>query len=247
MFSVTYRPKNDRDHSRTELFSDIKDLGKLILNVTDNENEANSAMKWCNEASFGSKIIRQSNYKIECFNETQLQKDGEKVVKEICSKLRIGYAFVGFDNDALTWDIDIDLSWIKFHPNYGYYCVINESLSDGTCKELFSTKNKSSQQFITDVVAGAKRIVGKQLKSVKNSKASDNDWHRHYASGGNKKSGPNDYIDFYYKNNGVKISVQYLDWRHNKTVTYAAYDASGKSLGCYSRLYEAQRVIDLGK
>ena len=232
MFSVTYRPKNDRDHSRTELFSDIKDLGKLILNVTDNENEANSAMKWCNEASFGSKIIRQPNYKIECFSETQLQKDGEKVVKEICSKLGINYAFVGFDNDALTWDIDLDLSWIKLHPNYGYYCVINESLPDGTCKELFSTTNKNSQQFIKDVVAGVKRIV----KAAKNTKASDNDWHRHYASGGNKKSGPNDYIDFYYKNNGPKIIVQYSDNRHNKKVAYIAYDASGQLLGTYPRI-----------
>lgn len=233
MFSVTYRPKNDRDHSRTELFGNIKELGKLILNVTDNENEANSAMKWCNEASFGSKIIRQPNYKIECFNEEQLQKDGEKVVKEICSKLGIRYAFVGFDNDALTWDIDIDLSWIKLHPNYGYYCVINESLPDGTCKELFSTTNKSSQQFITDVVAGVEKVT---RKKTKNAKTFDSNWHRHYASGGNKKSGPNDYIDFYYNDTGAKIIVQYSDYRHDKKAAYMAYDASGQLLGTYPKI-----------
>ncbi len=248
MFRVTYRPKNDRDHSRTELFNDTKDLGQFILNLTDNEKEANSAMKWCSEASFGSKITRQPNYKIECFNEDALAKDIEnKVVRKICDYLGIGYNFIGYDNDALTWDIGAGTSWIKYHEDYGYYIVINRVESDGTCNELFSTTNKSSQQFITDAVVGTEKAMKKQLKETKNVQTADNNWHKHYVSGGNKKIGPNDHIDYYYKNNGAKISVQYLDWRHNKAVAYAAYDASGKSLGCYSRLYEAQRVIDLGK
>ena len=85
------------------------------------------------------------------------------------------------------------------------------------------------------------------FKAAKNTKTYDTGWHKHYFSGGSKKDGSTDFIKYYYKDNGAKISVQYIDWRHNRAVGYVAYDVSGKSLGCYSRLYEAQKVIDLGK
>ena len=248
MFRFTYRPKEDRDHSRTEYFNDTKDLSQAILNLTDSDKEADLAYKWLERAGFKDKVIRQKfNYKIECFNEDELKSKVENVVKEVCNKIGIGYTFAGWDNDELTWDIDAGLSWIKFHDNYGYYIVVNKQNPDGGVTEMFSLKTKDKNKFIVDSVVGVEKAISKQLKLTKNLKPVDNYWHKHYVSGANHKVGPNDHIDYYYKSNGAKISVQYVDWRHNRACAYAAYDASGKSLGCYSKLYEAQRVIDLGK
>ena len=85
------------------------------------------------------------------------------------------------------------------------------------------------------------------VKAAKNTKTYDTGWHKHYAFGGGKKAVSNDFIKYYYKNNGAKINVEYTDFRHNKACAYVAYDESGKSLGIYLRLYEAQKAIDLGK
>ena len=170
MFKLTYRIDGDKNTSLVEYFDDIKSLGQALIHLVNNEKEEQSAMNWCGRAHWGDKVVRyQFGYKIECFNETELKNSVEAVVKEICSRLGITYNFVGWDNDALTWDIGVGTSWIKFNDNYGYYIVINKEAHDThELTEMFSTTNKDKKKFIADSVAGIEKAFKSQLKQTAN-------------------------------------------------------------------------------
>lgn len=242
MFKLTYRPKHDRDHAVTEYFDDIKSLGQALINIVNNEKEENSAMDWCERANWGDKVVRQQfGYKIECFNEEELKNNIEEtVVKPICKHFNIGYSFTGWDNDAMTWDLDADLSWIKFHDNYGYYFVMNKDNYPNGNTEIFSTTNKDKNKFISDVIVGLEKVIRNQMKKTSKTETA---WHKMYSNGTNKKIEPNDFIKYYYRNDKCRINVTYTDWRHNKVCGYTAYDMFGNCIGIFPKLFEAQSSI----
>jgi hypothetical protein len=148
MFRLTYRDPHDRDHSKVEYFDDIKNLGQALINIVDNEKEENSAMEWCGRAHWGDKVVRQQfGYKIECFNEEKLKTDIQAVANEISKHCGVANSFVGWDNDSLTWDFNVDLTYMKFHDNYGYHMTINIYDINGTPKnvwELHQSKRSNS-------------------------------------------------------------------------------------------------------
>lgn len=166
MFRLTYRDKYDKDHSRTEYFDDIKDIGQALINLVDNEKEEQYAMEWCGRANFGDKVVRQQfGYKLECFSETELKNKVEQVINELCNKIntkynaKVAYSFVGWDNDALTWDLNIFTSWIKYRDDYGYYIVINDDNYPNGLTELFSCTDKNANRFLDRAQKGIEEVL----------------------------------------------------------------------------------------
>lgn len=241
MFKLTYRPTYNRDNSRTDYFNDTKDLANFILSLTNNKAEADNAYKWCNNASFGSHVTRQPNYKIECFNEDEFIKETEKkVVSKITKALGLDCRSLGLRNEQFTWDIGDRENFITYNPNDGYGILIQKRTLYGL-EEVWSTTNKDANKFITDAVIGVEKVMSKQLKATSNNST----WHKHYFSGNSTKQHANDAIEFYYKDNGDKIIVSYTDFRHNKVACYAPIDRNGNRLGSFSKLYEAQKVFGI--
>ena len=152
MFKLTYKQYGTQ---LVSYFDDIKDIGQALINIVNDKKEENAAMKWCGNAKFGDSIVRQKyKYKIECFNEEVLRKYIEKsVLKPIKDRVYdMDFEFQGWDNDSLTWDIDLksnvkDISFIKFHDNYGYNLCINVDKGDGY-EELASVTDKNKDKFI---------------------------------------------------------------------------------------------------
>ena len=153
MFKLTYKQHGTQLES---YFDDIKDIGQALINIVNDEKEENAAMKWCGNAKFGDSIVRQKyKYKIECFSEEVLRKYIEKsVLKPIQDRVcGMSFEFQGWDNDSLTWDIDLkanikDISFLKFHDNYGYNLCINVDKGDGGYEELASVTDKNKARFI---------------------------------------------------------------------------------------------------
>lgn len=177
MFKLTYRDPHDRDHSKVEYFDDIKSLGQALINIVDNEKEEQSAMEWCGRAHWGDKVVRQQfGYKIECFSEEKLKNKVEQVVKELCDNInkaynaKVGYSYVGWDNDALTWDLNLFTSWVKYRDDYGYYIVINDDNYPNGMTELFSCTDKNVNNFLTKTQKGIEDILINRglVKSRKN-------------------------------------------------------------------------------
>lgn len=242
MFKITYRPKNDRDHSQVKCYNDIRDIRDFILAVTDNESEAQNAYKWCGSAIFGSKIVRQPLYKIECINEVSEQRHIKSIVEYICHKVgltfKLGYTLFHYT----LYKDGKSIGEIIYDYNFGYYINVDFTglvISDIT--SVFSITLKDKNEFIEKSVAGINKI----LKYYKTKKAESSVWHKRYISGKNKKTGANDHIVCYYKDNGAEIHVNYLDWRHSKPVAYTCWDASGVLLGTRTKLSEAQYLVDV--
>lgn len=167
MFKLTYKQYGTQ---LVSYFDDIKSIGQALINIVNDEKEENAAMKWCGNAHIGDSIVRQKyKYKIECFSEEALKKYIEdSVLKPIKDRIYdIGFEFIGWDNDALTWDIDLkadikDISFFKFHDNYGYYLCINEDKGSEGCEELASVSDKNKEKFIkraTDTILQAKSLM----------------------------------------------------------------------------------------
>lgn len=167
MFKLTYKQYGTQ---LVSYFNDIKDIGQALINIVNDEKEENAAMKWCGNAHIGDSIVRQKyKYKIECFSEEALRKYIENsVLKPIKDRIYdISFEFIGWDNDAMTWDIDLktnikDVSYIKFHDNYGYYLCINVDEDGEGYKELASVTDKNKAKFIeraTNVIVKAKSII----------------------------------------------------------------------------------------
>ena len=168
MFKLTYKQYG------TQLviyFDDIKSIGQALINIVNDEKEENAAMKWCGNAHIGDSIVRQKyKYKIECFSKEALKKYIENsVLKPIKDRIYdIGFEFIGWDNDALIWDIDLkantkNISFIKFHDNYGYNLCINEDKDgEGGYEEIASVTDKDKAKFIrraTDTILQAKSLM----------------------------------------------------------------------------------------
>lgn len=152
MFKLTYRPKYDKNHATTEYFDDIKSIGQALINIVNNEKEENSAMDWCERAKFGDKVVRQQfGYKIECFSEEALKKEVQTIADEISKQCSVDNSFVGWDNDALTWDFDLGVTYMKYHDNYGYYMVINQ-YEGSIAKEVWSFTSKDKKKFIEECI-----------------------------------------------------------------------------------------------
>ena len=83
------------------------------------------------------------------------------------------------------------------------------------------------------------------IEGASNSKADvvDNNWHKMYSNGTGSKKEPNDYIQYYYKKSGIKITVSYTDWRHNKACGYNVMTQDGKSVYSTTKLYDAQHFV----
>lgn len=182
MFKLTYKQYGTQ---LVSYFDDIKDIGQALINIVNDEKEENNAMKWCGNAKFGDSIVRQKyKYKIECFSEETLRKYIEKsVLKPIKDRIYdIGFEYIGWDNDAMTWDIDLktnvkDVSYIKFHDNYGYYLCINADENGEGYKELASVTDKNKTKFIkraTDTIMKAKNLMGYTKNTNSNKKVETN-------------------------------------------------------------------------
>lgn len=89
------------------------------------------------------------------------------VIKPICTALGIEHDFVGVDNDALTWDIAYETSWIKYHPSYGYYLCVNHIEDDGTCTELVSHVLKEKHDFIAQTCCEIERRLTAEMTIAK--------------------------------------------------------------------------------
>lgn len=166
MFRLTYRDPHDRDHSRIEYFDDIKSLGQALINIVDNEKEENSAMDWCSRAHWGDKVVRQQfGYKIECFNEEKLKADIQAVADEISKHCGVANSFVGWDNDALTWDFNLGTTYMKFHDQYGYHMSIEDYNKDGSNKHIGEFTSKDKQQFIDSCVKLLTEYDAEQTKT----------------------------------------------------------------------------------
>lgn len=167
LFRLTYRDRYSNENSKSEFFNDIKDLGQALISIVNNEKEENSAMEWCGRAAWGDKVVRNKfGYKIECFNETELKNNVENVVKEICNKLHCNYTYIGWDNDALTFDLDTAISWIKFNANCEYYFVLNEDNYPNGIKELISVVDKDKDKFIKQVLESYDRVTRQMLSDI---------------------------------------------------------------------------------
>lgn len=75
--------------------------------------------------------------------------------------------------------------------------------------------------------------------------ANDNTWHKMYNNGTGSKKEPNDYIQYYYKKSGIKITVIYTDWRHNKACGYNVISQDGKQVYCSTKLSDAQHFVTI--
>lgn len=171
MFRLTYRDPHDRDHSKVEYFDDIKDLGQALINIVDNEREEQSAMDWCGRAHWGDKVVRQQfGYKIECFNEEKLKADIQAVANEISKRCGVANSFVGWDNDSLTWDFNVDLTYMKFHDNYGYYMTINLYDINGTPKNVWEFTSKQKEQFIKECIKALTKYGNNNAKNISTNK-----------------------------------------------------------------------------
>ena len=173
MFRLTYRDPHNRDNSRVEYFDDIKSLGQALLNIVDNEKEGQSAMNWCGRAHWGDKVVRQQfGYKIECFNEEALKADIQAVADEISKRCGIDNSFVGWDNDSLTWDFNVGVTYMKFHDNYGYYMTINPYDVNGSPKNVWEFTSKKKEQFIKECIKVLTKYGNNNVKSVSTNKRS---------------------------------------------------------------------------
>lgn len=165
MFQLTYRPKYDRDSTIVEYYNDINDIHQALINLVNDEKEERQALAWLNRAHFKDKVVRSTfGYCIECFSEEELKNNVENVVKTICNKLGLNYIFIGWDNDALTFDLSAGLSYIKYNGNYGYYIIINKLEPNGTCTELFSTTGRNESIFIKNAISGTAKALNLKLK-----------------------------------------------------------------------------------
>lgn len=149
MFKLTYRDKYDHNNSTNEYFDDINTLLDALASIVNDEREEKSAAKWLRNAKIGSKVVRQSfGYKIECFSEDELIKNLQSIADEISNQSGVESEFIGWDNDALTWDFSLGVSFMKYHDNYGLYLVINLLEDDGRVREVWNFKSKDKKQFI---------------------------------------------------------------------------------------------------
>lgn len=209
MFRLTYRDKYDKDHSRTEYFDDIKDIGQALINLVDNEKEEQSAMNWCGRAHWGDKVVRQQfGYKLECFNEEQLKADIQAVADEISKHCGVANSFVGWDNDALTWDFNIGATYMKFHDNYGYYMTVNTYDVNGSPKNVWEFTSKNKKNFIEECVKALTKYGNKQVKNMNTNKRSV------VETNNNQNKGIYKLVIHKVMNSEPIISKEYSDDRH---------------------------------
>lgn len=168
MYRLTYRDRFNNNNSTNEYFDDTKTLLDTLVGIVDDKKEEESAAKWLETAKIGSKVIRQNfGYKIECFSEDELKKNLQNIADEISKQSGVKNEFVGWDNDALTWDFNIGVSFMKFHDNYGLYLVINLLEPDGRVREVWNFTSKDKTQFIAYCTEALKQfnIADKNGKS----------------------------------------------------------------------------------
>ena len=164
MFRLTYRDRKSDSTvgSTVEYFDDIKSLGQALINIVDNEKEEQSAMNWCGRAHWGDKVVRyQFGYKIECFNEEELKRQVQAVANEISEHCGIVNNFIGWDNNALTWDFNLDLTYMKYHDNYGY-CMIINCYDGSTTKEVWNFTSKDKKKFIEECIKALSKYKSNQ-------------------------------------------------------------------------------------
>lgn len=244
MFIITYRPSNNRDHSQSEFCNDTKTIGDIVLNITGKVEESEKAMKWCSNATFGAKVTRRPDYKIECINEVEIRKGFEQAIGYITHILGLNYQFIGIESDAIVYTIDDGTSRIGLKADGNYFVTVNRITKDHDIENVFSYKTRNIDDFQTKTVIGIENIIKKQIQATSKSA---NTWHKMYWSGNNRKQNSNDSIMEYYKDSGEKIVVNYKDWRHKEVACYSVRDAHGNSVGTTTKLYEAQKLIDLRK
>ena len=244
MFILTYRSINDRDHSQSKFCNDIGTIGDIVLNITGKVEEAEKAIRWCNNANFGAKVTRNPDYKIECINEVEIGKDLEQAISCITHTLGLNYQFIGIESDTIEYTIDDGTSRIGLNADGNYFITLNRITKDHGIENVFSYKTRNIDDFKVRTVTGIENIIKKQMQS---SSKSANTWHKKYWSGHNRKQTSNDVIREYYKDSGETIVVIYKDLRHKGVSHYVAKDAYGNIIGTTTKLCEAQKLIYLRK
>ena len=231
MFVLRYK---DNGKIRAGYFDNKCELARAVWRHTRSREKENDTYNWSLKAGYKDSFRPCEFIKIECVDEEAFKAKVEDTVKKICNKCNIGYSYVGWDNDSITFDIDILTSWIKYHDNYGYYIVIKKYEPDGTMIELFSIIERDKNKFISQSVDGIK----KAMKEIENAGKETNDtWHKRYSKGGTKKKDINDRVSYYYRDNGDRIVVGY---EFNKVVGYSAFAGNGARLGYFKRLTDAK-------
>ena len=182
MFRLTYRDRYSNENSKSEFFDDIKGLGQALINIVNNEKEENDAMEWCGRATWGDKVVRNKfGYKIECFNETELKNNVENIVKEICNKLHCKYTYLGLDKEAMTFRVDIGVSWVKYTSNCEYCFLLSENTYPNGVNELVRVVDKDKDKFVKRVLESYDRVNRQMLSDFVKPTVHYNDLAREHA------------------------------------------------------------------
>lgn len=184
MFKIEYE---ENGRIQRPIFSqDIRDVGQILINIANDEQAENEAMQWCSNASFGDNFVNQKyKFSIQCVYDEKHTfrpgtaefkpnrsnnpfKDEVKLQKlaDVISK-RTGYAnaFIGYDNDSLTWDFAYGVSYMKNNNGKGLYFVLN----DDSGKELTDILDTDANRFVERVIEAFRVYTKSAVRQPNNS------------------------------------------------------------------------------
>jgi len=100
VFILTYRdPRYINDKSNEEIFTDIKDLGQALICIVNNPEEERRALAWCEQATFGSKVVRQRfGYKIECVRNI----NDRAMINKVVGRFRLNISVYNSETNEIT-------------------------------------------------------------------------------------------------------------------------------------------------
>ena len=159
---------------------DVKDVRDIIVGIANDINTEDEAYKWVCNAHFGDNFVNQKyKFVIRCvYNENSVYLPGDSrnkqpdifrnqrklqvIANEITKQTGIKNEFIGEDNDSLTWDFALGVSYMKNMNGQGLYFALN----DDSGKEICTVKDVNGKEFIRKTVTVIKRFIQSRNKST---------------------------------------------------------------------------------
>lgn len=186
MFTIEYEKYG---HNQKIVSNDVKDIRDIIIGIANDNRTEDEAYKWACNANFGDSFVNQRHkFSIKCvYNENNVyspddsrnewpdvfrsQRKLQVVADKISGQTGVSNKFIGNDNDSLTWDFDIGMSYMKNNAGNGLFFALNNG--DGT--EICTVSDVNVQEFIRKTVTVIKRLqysrgLNNNIKSLNKTK-----------------------------------------------------------------------------
>lgn len=187
MFVIEYEKYG---YNQKLISTDVKDVRDIVIGIANDKRIEDEAYNWVCNAHFGDNFVNQKyKFMIKCvYNENSVYLPGDSrnkqpdifrnqrklqvIADEITKQTGVANKFIGKNNDSLTWDFALGVSYMKNMNGQSLQFVLN----DDSGKEICNVREVNGAEFIRKTVNVIKRFqmsrgLNASIKEVNGSKS----------------------------------------------------------------------------